>query len=58
LVPGTFRLPAGTVVVTYADPQTNVPVNVRLPTEPLMLSGVLPRCAEALAPSSRRNRWS
>ena len=49
-MPGTFRLPAGTVVVTYADPQTNVPVNVRLPTEPLVLSGVLPRGAEALDP--------
>ena len=49
-MPGTFRLPAGKVVVTYADPQTNVPATVRLPTEPLMLSGVLPRGAEDLAP--------
>jgi hypothetical protein len=50
LAPGTFRLPAAEVVVTYADPQSNDPVTERLPTEPLTLSGVLPAGAEGLDP--------
>ncbi len=50
MVPGTFDLPAQTVTVTWADPDTNAPLSNEMATEPLTITGVLPPGAEGLEP--------
>ena len=50
MVPGRFELSPQSVVVTYADPDTNAPIEMTLETPPLAVTGVVPDGAEALDP--------
>ena len=50
MVPGDFSIPPQTVLVTWADPETNKPRRDALRTEPLALRGKLPDGAEGLSP--------
>jgi hypothetical protein len=50
MVPGPVALPPQEVVVTYADPDTNAPVEARLLTEAIAFAGVVPEGAEDLDP--------
>jgi hypothetical protein len=50
MVPGDFSIPPQTVLVTWADPETNKPRRDELRTEPLALRGKLPDGAEGLSP--------
>jgi hypothetical protein len=50
MVPGAFVIPPQQVIVTYADPDTNEPVQATLVTEALAFSGVIPESAEGVDP--------
>jgi hypothetical protein len=50
MVPGDFSIPPQTVLVTWADPETNKPRRDELRTDPLALRGKLPDGAEGLTP--------
>ena len=50
MVPGTIRIPAGTIKVTYADPQTRDPIETELVTDAFDIHGVVPPGAEDLQP--------
>ncbi|WP_428527517.1 BatD family protein [Roseibium sp.] len=50
MVPGTIRIPAGTIKVTYADPQTRDPIETELTTNAFDIHGVVPSGAEDLQP--------
>ncbi|MEL6204767.1 MAG: hypothetical protein AAFR47_05600 [Pseudomonadota bacterium] len=50
MVPGGVDLPAQEVTVTWADPDTNDPRQVALPTEALTVTGIVPEGAEGLDP--------
>lgn len=47
---GTFQIPAGTIKVTYADPDNQQPVAVDAQTEAFEITGKIPEGAEDLAP--------
>lgn len=50
MVPGTIQIPAGSVQLTYADPQTREPVDTELQTEAFDIHGVLPPGGEGINP--------
>lgn len=50
MVPGQVTLPALTAGVTWADPDTNAPMQVDLETEPVTITGVVPDEASELDP--------
>lgn len=50
MVPGTIQIPAGSVQLTYADPQTREPVETGLQTEAFNIHGVLPPGGEEIDP--------
>jgi hypothetical protein len=50
MVPGQFALPAQDIGVTYANPETNAPIQVTLTTDPISFSGTLPEGTEDLNP--------
>lgn len=50
MVPGRTTIPAQDLIVTWADPDTNVPREDRVTVAPLVITGVLPEGAEDLVP--------
>ena len=50
LVPGQIELPAQTVVIQYADPESSKPIRFEATTEPIILAGEIPEGAEDLDP--------
>jgi hypothetical protein len=50
MVPGKFEIPAGTIKVTYADPETSKPVETDIQTEAFEITGQVPSGAEELDP--------
>lgn len=50
LTPGTFTLPGGDVVVTYADPGNPDPIVVNAPLPPLSFTATVPEAARGLDP--------
>ena len=50
MVPGDFAIPPQSLVVTYADPETNEPTQRTLATETISFAGILPEGAEGLDP--------
>lgn len=50
MVPGTFDLPAQSIGVTWADPETNAPRRSDVTTDPVTIAGIVPPGAEGLDP--------
>ncbi|MEP3048839.1 MAG: BatD family protein [Roseibium sp.] len=50
MVPGIFQIPAGTIHLTYADPETRKPVQLDVTTKPFQINGEAPSGAEDLSP--------
>ncbi|MBO6508179.1 MAG: BatD family protein [Roseibium sp.] len=50
IVPGTFEIPAGTIKVTYSDPESSQPVETEVSTNAFSLTGEIPDGAENLDP--------
>ncbi|CTQ53762.1 hypothetical protein LP7551_02289 [Roseibium album] len=50
MVPGVFVIPAGTIKVTYADPETSKPIETDVQTEIFSITGQVPPGAEELDP--------
>ncbi|MEM1080134.1 MAG: hypothetical protein AAGH65_00995 [Pseudomonadota bacterium] len=50
MVPGEVRIPTQPLKITWADPNNNQPRGQTLQTEPLMITGTVPRGAERLDP--------
>ncbi|WP_425046412.1 hypothetical protein [Primorskyibacter sp. S87] len=50
LAAGAFEIPGQTVTITYADPDTNAPVTVEVPFDPIRLTATVPPGAEELSP--------
>lgn len=50
LAPGVYELPLTAITVTYADPETNAPVEATLEPETVNFTAVMPAGAETLSP--------
>jgi len=50
MIQGQFDIPARPLRVTYADPETNAPVEVNMMTDPIRLFGSVPKEAQGLDP--------
>ncbi|MFV0513493.1 MAG: BatD family protein [Jhaorihella sp.] len=58
LEPGAFEIPAQTMTVTYADPDTTQPVTLDLPVAAVRFEAVLPKEAEGLDPPIVAQRFT
>lgn len=50
MIPGQFTLPPQEILITYADPDGNAPIQATLKTEQVSFSGTVPEGAEGLDP--------